>query len=159
MPNTGTDLGSDLGDLMLIAKRHLPDMAEAFATAAGHVEDTGKSDDKAMAMRVRTSFQEFRNAYHGLLISTQSNLQDTSTALVMAINDYAATDAAAAEQLRARIDELNKTYEDMPNTGKGQPHEVPKYQDPDPMEEVDRELPHYPGGPTTDNTQNAPDDK
>lgn len=166
MVNQGTDFGSDLWDLMKVARSHIPAMASAFEAAAGHVMDTGTMDDDAMSLRVRSSFQELRNEYHRLLAESQDSMQKTSTTLVEVINDYAATDEAAAEQLRNLIGEYNANHDqDFPNADPGGTWEVPSYQDPAAMREVDDTNTFRPDnpvgtdGPMLTEEVNAPDDE
>ncbi len=98
MPDTGADLGADLYELYRAAKDNLPSVAEEYVTAARSVGDA-QSFRPAGAGNAPTQWNTLATAIGQVLSDTGKNLDDTALALQMAVNEYAATDAAAKAEL------------------------------------------------------------
>lgn len=137
MPKTGSDLGSDLKVLLEIANVNLPSIAGAFEKAAGRVADTNQTDSVAFSNGVVAAWQTFRNEYLALLSQSQGNVQDCSTTLVSVVNDYAAQDKAAADQLKGLMDEYNENHPDIKGPGKDGKYAPPKFEKPEYIDYID----------------------
>ncbi len=98
MPDTGADLGADLYELYRAGNDNLPNVAEEYVTAATSVGNSqsfrppGQGNAPAQWNSLATHIAQILN-------DTAKNLDDTALALIMAVNEYAATDAAAKAEL------------------------------------------------------------
>lgn len=98
MPDSGADLGADLYELYRAGKDNLPNVAEEYVSA-------GMSVGHAAGMRpaspgnAKVQWETVCGHVVKMLNDTAKNLDDTALALLMAVNEYAATDAAAKAEL------------------------------------------------------------
>ncbi|WP_117214162.1 hypothetical protein [Allorhizocola rhizosphaerae] len=104
MPDTGADLGADLYELYRAAKDNLPSVAEEYVSAARAVGN-GQSFRPAGAGNAPVQWNTLATFIAQILNDTAKNLDDTALALQMAVNEYAATDAAAKAELDRLIQE------------------------------------------------------
>jgi hypothetical protein len=112
MPDHGKDLGADLYELWLAGTDNLPSVAAEYGRAASDVTAT----DSAYAVMWRPSrfggdnygpvyysWTALRDELQSILGDTAGNLTLTGEALVLAANQYAKTDSAAAAEMKRLI--------------------------------------------------------
>ena len=112
MPDTGKDLGADLYHLWLAGKQNLPSVADQYGKAAAGVSST-QSVASVMWRPSRFggdtygpvyySWTALRDELQTILSETAGNLTLTGEALVLAANQYAKTDRAAAAEMKRLI--------------------------------------------------------
>jgi hypothetical protein len=118
MPHTGEELGADLADLYNAGRFKLTALADEFSTAATNLFNVGATDGlfarhpqlNGSLGSVKGPWDDLHDQIVGLLKETTANLQDTGTALMMAAEEYASTDAAAEKvyrEIRGRLDAEN----------------------------------------------------
>lgn len=109
MPDTGAALGVDLYDLYTMATRNLPDVAQQYMAALAQVDAT----DEGLAAAFNRPGQfggahgsalvpwlEFRETIRKILRDTTVNLEETAQVLLLAVDAYSDTDAAAAAEFQ-----------------------------------------------------------
>lgn len=118
MPHSGEELGADLADLYTAGRFKLTALAAEFSTAGTALFNTA-ADSSLFARHpqlggslgpAKGPWDDLRDEIVGLLKETATNLEDTGTALMMAAEEYASTDAAARatyREIRARLDAQN----------------------------------------------------
>jgi hypothetical protein len=115
MPDSGKDLGLDLFNLYKAGTQNLPEVAAEYTAAGTHAANAlnaaagafqrhqifGGSSGPAYA-----EWNELGQTIAKFLHDSGENLKETGEALVLAANNYAATDQAA----KAELDNLKRQY-------------------------------------------------
>ncbi len=110
MPHIGAELGVDLYDLYTLANADLLALADRYRQAAGLVTgvDPGPLFQRAAELdgprgESYRPWAELHDRVATFLGDTADNVEDTARALLRAVDEYAATDAAAATELHRLI--------------------------------------------------------
>jgi hypothetical protein len=113
MPDEGKDLGADLYELWLAGRKNLPNVAQVYADANGHVASTEDLVHLAFHRPEQlggafgpayADWRELRDQLQRILADTAANLVLTGQALCVAASMYAATDAEAATEMHRLLD-------------------------------------------------------
>jgi hypothetical protein len=118
MSHSGEELGADLVDLYDAGRYKMKAVAEQFRLAGGELFRTG-GQTGAFARNPALGggygpalepWEQLRDAVVDIIFRTASNMDDTGLAPMMAADEYAKTDQAAArkyEELNAALDRSN----------------------------------------------------
>jgi hypothetical protein len=109
MPDHGVDLGVDLYELLTVAKDNLPSVAAVYGDAVAKygnalddVDDAMRRPDHfggGMLGPVHQAWIQLHGVAAKVMSDTQTSLDATALALGQAVEMYAATDKAAADEL------------------------------------------------------------
>ena len=116
MSHSGEELGADLVDLYDAGRYKVGAVADQFRRAGGDLNGAAGYDGLFIRNPVlggtygpaKASWDTLRDAVVDVLATTATNLEDTGHALVMAADEYAGTDQAAAatyRELKAALDQ------------------------------------------------------
>jgi hypothetical protein len=114
--SSGRELGVDLSELWHAGKHLLPQVAGEFNKAqqtsnpycSGAFYRGGGLGAGDGAFGAYFVWRDLADKLDEILTTTQTNLVDTGTALVIAANNYAHTDAEARAEFEARKSELSE---------------------------------------------------
>lgn len=121
MPHTGEELGVDAADLYNAGRYKVSALADQFDAACTKLFSAGAADglfarDPRLGGSLgpaKAAWDTLRDDIVGLLKETTTNMADTGTALTMAAEEYAATDAASAatyREIKKRLDAENGVF-------------------------------------------------
>ena len=104
--HTGTALGADLHDLWKAGRDNLPTVARVYSLASSDLGATHGALGAAFTGAapfggdvVLTSWRTLADQVQKIMADTADNLEDTGVALCLAVEEFAAGDAQAAEEL------------------------------------------------------------
>jgi hypothetical protein len=121
---TGERLGVELAELQVCGRTYLPTVGYAVSLAFAKVLESDVSDELSDLLRVEVSsdlfrrsgdlvrvglsdmhvvWQSLQRALLQMLAESLANIKESGDALVRVADSYAATDAAAAERMKAEL--------------------------------------------------------